>query len=77
MWKKSLVKHRKVSKYYDHDCSGNCKALVELFQNSAAKGKDHANSKLKNSESGVLCSNELLDCSDIISSTSEGDNLTP
>ena len=50
---------------------------MALFQNSAANGKDHANSELKDSESGALCSNESVDCSDIISNTSEGDNPTP
>ena len=48
-----------------------------LFQNSAANGKDQADSELKDSGSGALCSNESVDCSDIISNTSEGDNPTP
>ena len=57
--------------------SENSKALVGVFQNSAANGKDQADSELKDSGSGALCSNESVDCSDIISNTSEGDNPTP
>ena len=37
--------------------SGNCKALEELFQNLGAKGKYHADSKLKDSEPSISFSN--------------------
>ena len=55
----------------------NCKNLEKLFQNSATKGKDQANPELKDSKPGTPCSNESVDCRDIISNTSEGDNATP
>ena len=57
--------------------SGNCKVPEELFKNSAANGKDHASSELKDSESGASFSNESTDCRDNISNTSEGDNAAP
>lgn len=57
--------------------SGNCKTLKELFQNSPSKGKDHANYELIDFEPGASCSNELVDSSNIISYTNEGDNASP
>ena len=57
--------------------SGDCKDMEGLFLNPATKRKDHANSKLRDSEPGTSCSLESVDFSDIISITSEGDNTTP
>ena len=48
-----------------------------MFQNSPSKGKDPANYELKYSEPGASCSNELVDSSNIISYTTEGDNASP
>ena len=48
--------------------SGNCKAPEELIILIP---------KLKYFEPSTSCSNESVDCSDIISNTSEGDNATP
>ena len=42
-----------------------------MFQNSSTKEKDY------DFKPGKACSNESVDCSNIISSTSEGDNATP
>ena len=54
----------------------SCKALDELFQNSAPEEKDHPISELKDSEPGILCSNKSVNFDDIISNTSEGDKAT-
>ena len=48
-----------------------------MFQNSAAKEEDNDSSELKDSKPGASCNNESVDCSDIISNTSERDNATP
>ena len=57
--------------------SGNYKAPEELFQNSAENGKYYATSALKDFEPSASCSNESVECNDIISNTSEGDSATP
>lgn len=54
----------------------SCKALDELFENSAPEEKGHAISELKDSEPGISCSNKSVNFSDIISNTSEGDKAT-
>lgn len=72
-------KKRKQKERYNlwKKASGNYKTLEELFQNSPSKGKDPANYELKYSEPGASCSNELVDSSNIISYTTEGDNASP
>lgn len=53
----------------------SCKALDELFENSAPEEKGHAISELKDSEPGISCSNKSVNFSDIISNTSETKQL--
>ena len=50
-WKKNLVKHQNVSKYYDHDCRSN----------SLDKTKELLNSKFSKLRTGLTLPGEKLD----------------